>query len=165
MEEEHSKWDGIIARNRRSGQPLDNSKKPSVLDDTLTSEDWQMLNNYLEFLQPLEEATMILQGHGKGGSYGVIWQVIPVIEGLLKHFEQLKSQHVVTPPESQFTVEHLYAQTQTQDSSVLNIVPTTSTRRSRRTRPSWKAKKEVILSAGALRSPLILELSRVGGSA
>ena len=60
MEEEHSKWDGIIAKNRRSGQYLDISKKPSVLDNTLTSEDWQMLNNYLEFLQPLEEATMIL---------------------------------------------------------------------------------------------------------
>ncbi|KAI4751384.1 hypothetical protein E4T52_14740 [Aureobasidium sp. EXF-3400] len=74
IEEEHSKWDGIIARNRRSGQPLDTSKKPSVLDDTLTREDWQMLNNYLELLQPLEEATMILQGHGKGGRYGVIWQ-------------------------------------------------------------------------------------------
>ncbi|KAI4796086.1 hypothetical protein E4T44_12212 [Aureobasidium sp. EXF-8845] len=74
IEEEHSKWDGIIAKNRHSGQPLDTSKKPSVLDDTLTSEDWQMLNNYLEFLQPLEEATMILQGHGKGGSYGVIWR-------------------------------------------------------------------------------------------
>jgi hypothetical protein len=124
IEEEHSKWGGIIAKNRRSGQPLDTSKKPSVLDDTLTSEDWQMLNNYLEFLQPLEEATMILQGHGKGGSYDVIWRVIPVIEGLLKHFEQLKSQHVITPPESRFTVEHLYTQTQT------------STRQSRRTRPS-----------------------------
>jgi hypothetical protein len=136
MEEEHSKWDGVIAKNRRSGQPLDTSKKPSVLDDTLTSEDWQMLNNYLEFLQPLEEATMILQGHGKGGSYGVIWQVIPVMEGLLKHFEQLKSQHVVTPPESQFTIEHLYTQTQTQDSSNLNVPSTTSTRQSRRTRPS-----------------------------
>jgi hypothetical protein len=87
-------------------------------------------------LQPLEEATMILQGHGKGGSYGVIWQVIPVMEGLLKHFEQLKSQHVVTPPESQFTIEHLYTQTQTQDSSNLNVPSTTSTRQSRRTRPS-----------------------------
>jgi hypothetical protein len=39
IEEEHSKWDGIIAKNRRSSQPLDTSKKPSVLDDTLTSED------------------------------------------------------------------------------------------------------------------------------
>jgi hypothetical protein len=59
-----------------------------------------MLNDYLEFLQPLKEATMILQVHSKGGSYGVIWQVIPVMDGLLKHFEQLKSQHVVTSPES-----------------------------------------------------------------
>jgi hypothetical protein len=42
----------------------------------------------------------------------------------------------MTPPESQFTVEHLYTQTQTQDSSNLNIVPTMSTRHSRRTRPS-----------------------------
>jgi hypothetical protein len=95
-----------------------------------------MLNNYLEFLQPLEEATMIFQGHGKGSSYGVIWQVIPVMEGLLKHFEQLKSQHVVTCPESQFTVEHLYTQIQTQGSSNLNSLPTTSTRQSRRTRRS-----------------------------
>lgn len=52
MEEEHSKWDGIIAKYSRFGQPLDTSKKPSVLDDKFTSEDWQMLNNYLEFLQP-----------------------------------------------------------------------------------------------------------------
>jgi hypothetical protein len=58
------------------------------------------------------------------------------MEGLLKHFEQLKSQHVVTPPESQFTVEHLYTQIQTQGSSNLNSLPTTSTRQSRRTRPS-----------------------------
>jgi hypothetical protein len=50
MEEEHSKWDGIIAKNRRSSQHLDISMKPLVLDGTLTSEDWQMLNNYLEFL-------------------------------------------------------------------------------------------------------------------
>jgi hypothetical protein len=42
----------------------------------------------------------------------------------------------MTPPESQFTVEHLYTQTQTQDSSNLNIPSTTSTRQSRRTRPS-----------------------------
>jgi hypothetical protein len=59
-----------------------------------------MLNNCPEFLQPPEEATIILQGHSKGGSYGIIWQVIPVMEGLLNHFEQLKSQHVVTSPES-----------------------------------------------------------------
>jgi hypothetical protein len=44
---------------------------------------------------------------------------------LLKHFEKLKSQHVVTPPESQFTVEHLYTQIQTQGSSNLNSLPTT----------------------------------------
>jgi hypothetical protein len=111
IEEEHSRWDGIIARNCRSGQPLHTSKKPPVLDDSLTSEEWQMLNNCLEYFQPLEEATIILRGHSKGGSYGVIWRVIPVMEGLLKHFEHLKSQHVVTPPESQFTVEHLYTQT------------------------------------------------------
>jgi hypothetical protein len=36
IEEEHSKWDGMF-------QPLDASKKPSVLDDMLTSEDWQIL--------------------------------------------------------------------------------------------------------------------------
>jgi hypothetical protein len=69
----------------------DGSKRPSILDGTLASEDWQIINNHPEFLQSWEEATVILQGHGKGGSCGIIWQVVSVMAGLLKHFGQLES--------------------------------------------------------------------------
>ncbi|KEQ92619.1 hypothetical protein AUEXF2481DRAFT_411736 [Aureobasidium subglaciale EXF-2481] len=47
----------------------------------------------------------------------------------------LKSQHAVTPQDSQSTTEHLYTHTQTQDSSNFDTPSTTSSRQSRQTRP------------------------------
>lgn len=44
----------------------------------------------------MKEATVILQGHGKGSSCGVNRQVVSIMEVLLKHFGKLKSQNVVT---------------------------------------------------------------------
>jgi hypothetical protein len=98
MQKEHRKRNGIVAKDCRSGRFSDGSKRPSILDGTLVGKDWQTINNHLEFLQSWEEATVILQGHGKGGSCGIIWQVVPVKEVLLKHFGQLESQNVVTSP-------------------------------------------------------------------
>jgi hypothetical protein len=51
MEKEHSKRNGIVAKNCRSGRFPDGSRRPSILDGTLASEDWQIINNHLEFLQ------------------------------------------------------------------------------------------------------------------
>jgi hypothetical protein len=98
MQKEHRKRNGIVAKDCRSGRFPDGPKRPSILDDTLASEDWQIISNHPKFLQSWEEATVILQGHGKGSSCGVNWQVVPVGEVLLKHFRQLESQNVVTSP-------------------------------------------------------------------
>ncbi|KAM0716796.1 hypothetical protein Q7P37_008241 [Cladosporium fusiforme] len=59
--------------------------------------NWQVLIDYKDILQPLEEATMIMQGHGASGAWGVIWQTIPVVEGLLKHYENLKEDYSHVP--------------------------------------------------------------------
>ena len=45
-----------------------------------------------------------MQGHGISSSYGAIWQVIPVMEGLLHHFEDLKQKFKIPdqiPPMTQ----------------------------------------------------------------
>lgn len=103
MEEEASKWDSLVAKWKRDhpGQrelpPSELAKRPPILDDWLSSEDWQVLVDYKNILQPLEEATMILQGHGSGAAWGVVWQTIPVMEGLLKHFEILKEDYGHVP--------------------------------------------------------------------
>lgn len=103
MEEEASKWDSLAAKCKRDhpGQrelpPSELAKRPPILDDWLSSKDWQILVDYKRILQPLEEATMILQGHGSGAAWGVVWQTIPVMEGLLKHFEYLKEQYGHVP--------------------------------------------------------------------
>jgi hypothetical protein len=96
MQKEHRKRNGIVAKDCRSGRFPDGPKRPSILDCTLASEDWQIINNHPKFLQSWEEATVILQGHGKSSSCGVNWQVVSVMEVLLKQFGQLKSQNVVT---------------------------------------------------------------------
>lgn len=103
MEEEASKWDTFVAKWKRDHPsqhelpPSELAKRPAILDDWLSSEDWQVLVDYKNMLQPLEEATMILQGHGAGAAWGVIWQTIPVMEGLLKHFERLKDDYRHAP--------------------------------------------------------------------
>lgn len=40
---------------------------------------------------------MIMQGHGASGACGVIWQTIPVVEGLLKYYENLKEDYSHVP--------------------------------------------------------------------
>jgi hypothetical protein len=65
MEEEASKWDTSVAKWKREHPghelpPSELAKRPTILDDWLSSNDWQVLIDYKEILQPLKEATMIL---------------------------------------------------------------------------------------------------------
>jgi hypothetical protein len=54
----------------------------------LTAADWQVVNEYISVLQPLKEATKRLEGRGKSGRFGAIYEVIPVFEYLLDAFEE-----------------------------------------------------------------------------
>ena len=69
-------------------------KRPAILDDVLSAVDWSVISQYLEILKPLKTATKQLQGH-IGGKFGSIWQVLPVFEDLMLHFEEQAKLHPI----------------------------------------------------------------------
>jgi hypothetical protein len=54
----------------------------------LLAADWSVVAEYLEVLKPLKLAIKRLEGRGKGGQYGAIYEVIPVYEYILTYYEQ-----------------------------------------------------------------------------
>jgi hypothetical protein len=79
-------------------------KKPTILNDSSTQDDWVVLTRYYEILEPVWQLTQRLEGHGAGASHGFIWQVIPAMERLLAYFERLRKQHVTVEPEQDYSV-------------------------------------------------------------
>ncbi|THV83710.1 hypothetical protein D6D27_08165 [Aureobasidium pullulans] len=75
-----------------------------IIDDYLTADDWSMIIELMKLLEPLEQATQRLQGHGDGSSHGSIWQVIPCFEGLLTFSESLRAHYKVLPPSETLNV-------------------------------------------------------------
>ena len=53
-----------------------------------------MANNqkYVEFLKPLEEATHRLEGKGKSGRFGALYEVIPTFDSILALYEAEKDR-------------------------------------------------------------------------
>jgi hypothetical protein len=71
--------------------------RPSHLVDYLSQHDWSTITDLLLVLKPLEQATKLLQGHGAGASHESIWQVIPFMEKLLNHFEDIREKFNLPP--------------------------------------------------------------------
>lgn len=94
MLKEKVEYDEYVQRCQRTKRPV-KQKAPAILQDALDADDWNVIKIYHEILQPLKEATMLLQGHA-GGNFGAIWQVIPTFEKVLKHFETLVDQYPVS---------------------------------------------------------------------
>ncbi|THY01336.1 hypothetical protein D6D01_10368 [Aureobasidium pullulans] len=78
-------------------------KKPGILEDFITQDDWVMLTRYYEILEPVWQFTQRLEGRGTGASHGVVWQVIPAMERLFSHFEKLKDQYTIHEPEQPYS--------------------------------------------------------------
>jgi hypothetical protein len=55
----------------------------------LNAADWAVITEYIAVLQPLKFATKRLEGRGKGGRFGAIYEIIPVFKYLLARFEEL----------------------------------------------------------------------------
>ena len=55
-----SEWEEALGRARNPFKKV--KDKPSILDDILMPEDWNVLSEYLEILAPLKEATAWLKG-------------------------------------------------------------------------------------------------------
>jgi hypothetical protein len=73
------------ARTRRNKTP---DAPTWMRSGGLTANDWAVVNDYIEVLQPLKSATKRLEGRGTSGRFGAIYEVLPVFEYLLGEFEQ-----------------------------------------------------------------------------
>jgi len=80
----------IYAQSRRNN-PHD---APSWMRSTgLTTEDWHVIAQYIQVLQPLRDATTRLEGSGKSGRHGVLYEVIPTFEHVLRCYEDLVEEY------------------------------------------------------------------------
>jgi hypothetical protein len=111
--------------------PVKRRKKPAILDDFLTQDDWSILSMYNQLLEPLYHATQRLEGRGGGASHGAIWQVIPAMEKLLTHLEAAKDEYPVVRPTQDYSMVDSQASTLSDTyNSQLPTPPTrTNTRR------------------------------------
>ena len=102
VQEISDEYDNYVRRMTLKSQPI-KRQRLSIIDDRLTADDWSTIASYREILQPLKEATLLLQGNA-GGKFGAIWQVLPTFEKLLQHFEDLRTQYPVSMTEHHFSI-------------------------------------------------------------
>lgn len=80
----------VTLEDRRAAQH--NTKRPDVPNwmrsTGLTAADWAVITEYQDCLEPLKLATERLEGRGKAGRFGAIYEVIPVFEYILNALEQ-----------------------------------------------------------------------------
>ncbi|EKG18608.1 putative transposase [Macrophomina phaseolina MS6] len=78
-------------------------RKPTIINDFLTSDDWATLTAYYYILKPFHEVTKRLEGNPIDGELGALWEVLPVMEFLLEYLEGVK-QNVARFPDEYFRV-------------------------------------------------------------
>ncbi|CRK29155.1 hypothetical protein BN1723_014246 [Verticillium longisporum] len=72
-------------------------------DDFLTFEDWRLLVELREALEPLYRQTIRAQGWAKNGSHGALWEILVVPETLPEYLQLVGevvnlSKYSTTPP-------------------------------------------------------------------
>lgn len=77
----------LIAKGKKIPLP-----PPLIAGGALTSNDWDVIINYIDILSPIREATKMLKARGKSGLHGAIWEVIPTLNWLLNLFEEKKAR-------------------------------------------------------------------------
>jgi hypothetical protein len=100
IDEEQRKYDEYIARltdNGRKPIPKRYKPRPSILDDRISREDWEVLTEYMAILAPFKEVTKELEGQPYHGNRGSIWEVLPSMEYLLEHLEAMKERYEYHP--------------------------------------------------------------------
>lgn len=69
------------------------TKEPRyVTKDGLSDYNQSVINNYIAILEPLTQATKILEARGKLGLHGAVQEVIPTFNWLIKLFEEKLNQ-------------------------------------------------------------------------
>lgn len=59
-------------KNGTKPYPKKGKKKPSIIDDALGKEGWQVLKEYIQILAPLKEVTKTLEGKAYNGKLTLI---------------------------------------------------------------------------------------------
>jgi len=82
-------------RLQRGYTTNEKGKQPTIINDALDADDWQILAIYLKILQPLEEVTNELQGRPgeEKANPAPIADVLISYEYLLDHLENVKDQY------------------------------------------------------------------------
>lgn len=96
VQAEVTEWSQYLSRRTQNGAkplPKKSRKKPTIVDDKMSAEDWSVIAEYLAILKPLKVATKRLEGRPKDGKFGAIWEVLLTMEWLLKHLEESRLQH------------------------------------------------------------------------
>ncbi|OAQ63909.1 hypothetical protein VFPBJ_11274 [Purpureocillium lilacinum] len=71
------------------------SAKPTMLDDKLSEEDWDVVEVFIQIVRPFDEISVRLQGNPKTSEddhviSGSSWEYFPSFEYLLAHLQELK---------------------------------------------------------------------------
>jgi hypothetical protein len=89
IERAFKKQDDIDNFIRQLERDPDRSKHVPT-QDHLSIDDWRLLGEIKEILEPIYRLTMRCQGCGKGDGNGRLWEVMTGIEYLLEHLEDWK---------------------------------------------------------------------------
>ncbi|KAJ6439165.1 putative transposase [Purpureocillium lavendulum] len=93
---DHAYFNRIV---EKAGRAWDRSKrklaKPTMLDDKLSEEDWDVVEVFIHILRPFDEISVRLQGNPKTSEddhviSGSFWEYFPSFEYLLAYLEELK---------------------------------------------------------------------------
>jgi hypothetical protein len=66
----------------------------ALKNDELTPEDWSILTDIMQFLQPFRKWQLMLQGHR---TQGALYDVLPAMDELLLHMEDRKTAYSALP--------------------------------------------------------------------
>ncbi|EJP61246.1 transposase-like protein [Beauveria bassiana ARSEF 2860] len=90
VQAEVTEWGQYVAARTANGtrpMPKRSRKKPAIVDDKMTSEDWAVIAEYLAILKPLKIAMKRLEGRPEEGKHGAVWEVLLTMEWLLRHWK------------------------------------------------------------------------------
>ncbi|CAE7205171.1 hypothetical protein PTTW11_09252 [Pyrenophora teres f. teres] len=89
---EHSAATAPLRRRKNREQLPAAQPRLYVREGGLSGKDWATITEYIQLLEPFAEATRLLEGRGRHGRHGAIWEVLVTFEWLLDQLEALKDR-------------------------------------------------------------------------
>ena len=68
-------------------EAVDRENRPLSQADSISEDDWAILQIVHDLLRPFWKLTLRLQGQAINCKYGAIWEVLPAMEVLMNHLE------------------------------------------------------------------------------